>query len=46
MPRPIEPMERTPTVAKGADMIDSRRKVAAVVEGGLCFSQVDKIVFI
>lgn len=23
MPRPIEPMERTPTVAKGADMIDS-----------------------
>ena len=34
-PRPIEPMERTPTVAKGADMINGRRNVAAVVEGEL-----------
>lgn len=40
-PRPIEPMERTPTVAKGAGMIDSRRNVAAVAEGGLWCSQVD-----
>ena len=39
-------MERTPTVAKGADMIDSRRNVAAVVKGGLWCSQVDKIIFI
>lgn len=34
-------MERTPTVAKGAGMIDSRRNVAVVVEGGLWCSQED-----